>query len=498
VKQALETLESRYAEIRDLQHTVSILGWDQQTQMPRGGAAERGRQFATLSGLIHERKTAPELLDAVEKLERKSESLKPRQRRLVELAAREVRKATSLPGELTRELALAEARGHESWVEARANDDFAHFAPDLERIVELKREQAKLSAGDGPLYDALLDDFEPGATTAEIDPLLDDLRELTVPLVEQVRASKVKVDTKPLRGRFPAADQRAFVRDVVVAMGIDMDRARLDLAAHPFCGGIGPIDVRMTGRYDDRDLRPGLYGAIHEAGHGLYEQGLDPKRTRSPLGGAISMAIHESQSRLWENRIGRSRAFWKHFLPRARKQFPAALRGVKLDAMWRAANELGPSFIRVEADELTYNLHIILRYRLELELVSGSLEVRDLPERWNDEMHATLGIRPRNDADGCLQDVHWSSGAIGYFPTYSLGNLYAAQFVDAAERDLGDIDAMVARGDLEPLASWLREKIHKHDRTVTAAKLVKRVTGSKLSVEPFRRYITGKVEAIYG
>lgn len=498
MKSALETLEARYAEIRDLRQASSILGWDQQTTMPRGGAGARAQQLATLTGLIHERTTAPELSEAIAKLERRGEKLKPRQRRAVELAAREVRKATAVPADLAREMALAEARAHEAWVAARAADDFSIFSSHLEHIVELVREKARLTAGDGPLYDALLDDFEPGATTADIDPLLNELRDLTVPLVAHVRATRVKLDTRPLRRKFPVDAQRAFVRDVVTAMGIDMDRARLDLAHHPFCGGVGPIDVRMTGRFDERDLRPGLYGAIHEAGHGLYEQGLDPKRTRSPLGGAISMAIHESQSRLWENRIGRSRAFWKHFLPRARRLFPQAFKGVRADAVWRAANEMRPSLIRVEADELTYNLHIVLRYRIELDLVQGRLAVRDLPERWNQEMRESLGIEPPSDADGCLQDIHWSGGAIGYFPTYSLGNLYAAQFMEAAERDLGDVDALVAEGELAPLAEWLHENIHRHDRKYTANKLVKRVTGSKLSVEPFRRYITDKIETLYG
>jgi carboxypeptidase Taq len=498
MKRALELLERRYAEIADLRHTVALLGWDQQVLCPESAAELRGHQLSTLAGVIHHKTVDPELGAALETLQRGTAKLRPEQRRMVELTAREVRKCAAVPAELASEQALIEARAQQAWIAARAADDFAHFAPHLASIVDLKREQARLSANGGPLYDPLLDDYEPGATVAEIDPLLEELRQVTVPLLERVRRSRSKVDSSPLRGRFPVEAQRAFVQQVIGAMGIDFGRARVDLSTHPFCGGVGPVDVRMTGRYDARDLRPGLYGAIHEAGHGLYEQGLDPKRVRNPLGGAISMAIHESQSRLWENSIARSRPFWRHFLPKARKHFGAALAGVTVDQIFRASNHLRPSLIRVEADELTYNLHIVLRYRLELELIDGRLAVRDLPERWNDEFESLLGFRPPTDREGCLQDIHWSSGAFGYFPTYALGNLYAAQFLEAAREALDDLDGSIAKGQFEPLAEWLRSNIHSRDRTLTAAQLVQRVTGKPLSVAPFARYITAKVEALYG
>lgn len=495
---ALAELENHVAEIRDLEHSRATLSWDQEVMMPSGGAELRARSLATLTKLIHERWSDPRVVRLVKQLQ-KAEGLKPRERRAVELCARNVREATLLPTELATEIALTKSRALESWKHARATDDFKHFAPLLEKTVDLAREQARILAGKrGNLYDALIDHYEPDGTSAQFDVVLGELKDVTVPLVEQVVRSKSKVSPKLLTKSYPVEAQRTFVREIVTSMGIDLDRGRLDLSTHPFCGGVGPGDVRMTGRYQAKDLRPGLYGAIHEAGHGLYEQGLDPKRARHPLGGAISMAIHESQSRLWENLVGRSRAFWKHFLPKARRAFGTTLKGVKLDDIWRASNAMGPSMIRVEADELTYNLHIILRYEIERELISGELEVRDLPERWNSGMRDTLGLVPRTHSEGCLQDIHWAMGAFGYFPTYSLGNLYASQFMEAAMKDMPELDEQIARGELRPLRDWLANKVHRHDRIYTADALVKRVTKRPLSVDPFARHITAKVEQLYG
>jgi carboxypeptidase Taq len=364
-------------------------------------------------------------------------------------------------------------------------------------MLDLKREVAELNrTRGGLLYDALLDDYEPGATVASIDPLLSDLRAVTVPLVKDVVASRVKVDLRPVRTRFDVAAQRDFARSVVEGMGFDLTRGRMDLSTHPFCGGIGPDDVRMTSRFDPTDLRGGLFGVIHEAGHGLYEQGLSRRRTRHPLGGAISMAIHESQSRLWENMVARSRAFWTHWLPRL-KRANKQLKGVTVDSTWRAVNEMRPSCIRVEADELTYNLHIILRYEIERDLLDGDLQVRDLPERWNEGMRELLGIVPRNDSEGVLQDIHWAIGAFGYFPTYSLGNLYAAQFMEAARKQIRGLDGRIARGDLATLRNWLADQIHRHDQVYSAGQLVKRVTGHSLGVDAFARHITKKVSELY-
>ncbi len=497
MKTALQEIESRWAEIKDLEAGLSILGWDQEVMMPPGGAEARAGTLATLTQVVHERLTDRGLLRAIERLHKQREVLPRRQRRMLALARRRARRAALLPGSLAAEIARTESRSVVAWRKARQASDFSLFAPLLEHMLGLKRQVAKLVHRKGEPYDALLDEYEPGATLETIDPLLRELQAFTVPLVRHIAGARNKPDQRPLLGSFDIEAQRAFAQEVVTAMGIDLERGRLDLSAHPFCGGVGPSDVRMTGRFHPKDMRGGFFGAIHEAGHGLYEQGLDPKRARTPLGGAVSMAIHESQSRLWENMIARSRPFWKFWLPRLIKSCPR-LKGTRLDDFWRAANVMKPSMTRVEADELTYNLHIVLRYEIERDLVAGTLAVRDLPERFADGMEELLGIRPKDAAEGVLQDIHWSMGAFGYFPTYSLGNLYAAQFMEAAREALPNLDAEVARGRMGDLADWLHQSIHRHDQLYDAETLCKRVTGQKLSLDPFRRYISAKVEAIYG
>jgi carboxypeptidase Taq len=492
----MNELEHRYAEIQDLRHGLNILGWDQQVMMPQGGATARAHTLATLTGLAHQKITDPQLRKLVRSLSRKKDLPRAR-RRTVELVKREVDKASAVPSSLAKDMAHAESQGLESWQAAREAKDFKRFASDLSRMVDLKREVARLTAGRGRLYDALLDDFEPGATVKQIDPLLGELKAVTVPLLESVVASRKKVDLRPFVGRFDVSAQESFARAVALSMGIDPDRSRMDRSTHPFCGGTGPNDVRMTARYDQKDTRGGLFGVIHEAGHGLYEQGLDARRLRTPLGGAISMAIHESQSRLWENNVARSRPFWKHWLPKLRRAHPQ-LKGVPLDAVWAAANVMKPSMIRVEADELTYNLHIILRYEIERDLIEGQLEVKELPDRWNAAMHDSLGITPRHDSEGVLQDIHWSMGLFGYFPTYSIGNLYAAQFMEAARKGIRGLDGKIAAGNMAPLRAWLQDKIHRHDQLYTAAQTVKRVTGKPLGIDAFRTYITKKVRTLYG
>jgi carboxypeptidase Taq len=466
--------------------------------MPPAGATTRGHTLAALAGVLHERRTAPPLARALERLHRRRARLPRARRRAVELLHHDVRKARCVPARLARELALAESRGLETWRHARAQRDWSHFRPALEEMVGLKRRVARLCAAGAHPYDALLDDYEPGATMAAVDPLLAELREFTTTTLKRIVASGARPATRPLTGRsFPVAAQRAFVEELVGAMGLPPERRRLDLSTHPFCTGIAPDDVRMTSRFDPRDVRGGLFGAVHEAGHGLYEAGLDPRRARSPLGGAVSMALHESQSRLWENQVARGRPFWQAWLPRMRRALPS-MKGVSVDAVWRAANAMRPSMIRVEADELTYNLHIVLRYEIERDLVEGRQDVAGLPERWNDGMHALLGIRPRHDAEGVLQDIHWAMGLFGYFPTYSLGNLYAAQFMEAARRAIRGLDRRIAKGDLGTLREWLREHVHRHDRVRDAATLCRRVTGRPLGVDAFARSMRAKVRALYG
>ena len=497
-KEALSDLNRRFGEIRDLEHTTAILGWDQEVIMPPGGAELRAQSLATLTSVIHERLADPILVEGVMRLREGASDLAPEDRRAVELAWRSVRKAVAVPKDLAVEFARTKSRALESWRRARDASDFSAFAPDLERILVLAKRIAEADPEGRDPYDAAIDEYEPEGSAEQFDPLLEELERRSVALLDRVRGAGRAMDTAAVQGEFSVEGQRAFVRRVVLAMGIDLDRGRLDLSTHPFCGGVGPSDVRMTGRYDPRDLRMGLFGAIHEAGHGQYEQGLDPARMRLPIGGAASMAIHESQSRLWENLVARSLPFWKHWIGPLRDAFPSRLEGVGPEDVWRAVNAIEPSLIRVEADELTYNLHIILRYRIERELFDGRLHVRDLPERWNTGMRETLGIAPESDAEGCLQDIHWSMGAFGYFPTYSLGNLYSAQFLDAARRDMPSLEEDFARGELRPLAEWLHAKIHCHDQLHTAAELVQRTTGEPLSVEALGRHLEQKVEALTG
>jgi carboxypeptidase Taq len=389
----------------------------------------------------------------------------------------------------------------EAWVKARKGNAFDVFAPWLEKIVSLKRREAEvLGYRDGHIYDPLLDQYEPGAKTAEIGPLLAGLRERLVPLLQAIAGSKRTPPAQlyPPGTTFPREAQSEFGLAVVRDMGFDLDAGRLDTANHPFCSPAAPSNVRLTTRYDDHDPRSCFFSIIHEAGHGLYEQGFEAEHYGTPMADAVSSGIHESQSRLWENQVARSRPFWEHYFPKLRERFPAAFAGVSLDGFHFSVNEVRPSLIRVEADEFTYNLHILLRFEIECDLLTGKLGVSELPRVWNARMEKYLGLTPPTDADGVLQDIHWSFGGFGYFPSYTLGNLYAAQFMVQARRDLPDLDDRIRRGDLRALRDWLRERIHRHGSRWRAHELVMHVTGKPLSVEPFLDYLRGKFGPLYG
>jgi carboxypeptidase Taq len=493
----LAEVEERFAQLRDLDHLQALADWDQEVLMPAAGSEARAQALATLARVAHERAIEPGMLNCLGTLRERRAELSPEDNRKVELIWRRVRPATRIPAALAAELALAKARGVEAWRRARAESDFQAFLPALELLVTLTRRMAEATAEGQAPYDVLLDHYEPGARADQVLPLLESLASASAPLLERVRSHPAPPSTKLLRKRFPVAEQQAFVREVLGQMGFDFERGRLDLSTHPFCGGNGPHDVRLTARYQERDLRPGLFGAIHEGGHGLYEQGLSAERTRSPLGGPLSMALHESQSRLWENLVARSRGFWKHWWKPLKQRFPDATQGYKLDDIWRAVNAYEPGLIRVEADELTYNLHILLRTGLEQRLISGALAPADLPAAWNAETQRLLGLEVPSDALGCLQDIHWSMGAFGYFPTYALGNLYAAQFMEAAQSDLGDLEAAFAEGQFQPLRQWLKEKIHQHEQVHSAEELILAVTGSPLSSAAWERHMSAKLDGVY-
>lgn len=498
----LEPLINRLLEIRRIQSAASVLSWDQETYMPAGGGAARAEQIATLEGLAHEKLVSQEvetlLADWIDPATGQAAAgWDEPSRSLLRETWRDFSRAKKLPSafviRLSRECSLAQ----QAWVTAREESRFSKFLPSLRTIISLKREEADYLGYRNSPYDALLDTYEPGATIGQLAPLFTELRERLVVLLRKVQASGVAVDDTCLHQRFDQAKQIEFGRLVLVAMGYDFERGRLDLSAHPFTTSFHPTDVRVTTRVFEKDLPSCLFSCIHEGGHGLYDQGLDPRYYGSPLGESVSLGIHESQSRLWENCVGRSRAFWHCFYPILQQTFPQQLATVPLDLFYAAINRASPSLIRVEADELTYNLHIMLRVEIEQALIENRVQPDDLPELWNEKMQSYLGIVPEQDAEGVLQDVHWSMGAFGYFPTYTLGNLYAVQFFEQAKQELPQLEEHIAAGQLVPLRRWLEQKIHRWGRMFTPDHLARRVTGKGVSPEPFLHYLEGKYRELY-
>ncbi|MCX7620822.1 MAG: carboxypeptidase M32 [Acidimicrobiales bacterium] len=489
----------RWADISAINAAAAVLAWDQETHMPPKGQPARGRHLAVLAGLAHERLCDPALADVIDEVAREAEPGSDLDAQVRE-ARRAVTRATAVPGELARALAEHQSKALTSWQQARAANEFPLFAADLERMVVLTSERADAYVDAGiaeQRYDALLDDYEPGARQATLTPLLQALATELSPLVLAVADSGRTIDESVCRGSFPPDAQRAFAVEVATAMGYDFGAGRLDESAHPFTTGFGPNDVRITWRWHDDDFRPGLFGVMHETGHALYEQGLPVDWDGTPIGKAISLGVHESQSRLWENQVGRSRAFWEWALPRFRRYFPDHT-SFGLDDLWPALHTVTPSLIRVEADETTYNLHIVVRYELERQLFSGDLAVMDLPDAWAASYEDLLGIRPSGVDEGVLQDIHWAMGAFGYFPTYTLGNLLAAQLFEAAERELTDLSGLLSAGEFDALLAWLRHTIHTKASRYSVEELILQATGTRLTPDPFLRYLRANVEAAYG
>jgi carboxypeptidase Taq len=488
-------LVHRFRDINLLNSCAGVLGWDERTHMPRNGSAHRGEQMALLARLAHEQMTSSALADSLAAAE--GSKLADDQAANVREIRRVRDRAAKVPGELVETLARETTRAQQIWQEARSHNDFAAFRPSLETIVRLKREEAQAVGYRDVPYDALLDEYEPGATTAEVTRLFAALRKELAPLVASIAASSRRPKTDILHREYPVDRQAIFGQAAAAAIGFDFAAGRLDVTTHPFCSGIGPGDCRLCTRYNPHHFNEAFFGVLHEAGHGIYEQNLPGDHFGTPLGSACSLGIHESQSRLWENQVGRGRAFWEHFFPRARQVFLDSLRDVPLDDWVFAINDVRPSFIRVEADEATYNLHIILRFAMEQALTSGDLKPADVPGAWNEKFQAALGLTPPDDARGCLQDIHWSFGGLGYFPTYTLGNLYAAQFMEQARKDLGDLDAGFRRGEFMLLKDWLIDRIHRHGQHYRASVLCERITGRPLSHEPLLRYLRGKYGPLY-
>lgn len=487
-------------EIALLESTNALLGWDERTLLPVRAGAYRAEQMTCLSGLIHQRSTDPQVGEWLDQLADSPAAADPHSDvgATIRQLRREYKKKIKLPQSLVEELTRTAVLGQQAWVEAREQDNFAGFQPLLVRIVDLKRQQAAAIGYSDCPYDALLDDYEPDAQTSNVRDVLDGLRRELVPLVAAIQDSGREPDRSILTRNYSVDRQRSFGTQAASAIGFDFERGRLDVTHHPFCSSMGPHDCRITTRYDERFFPGAFFGTLHEAGHGMYDQGLRTEQYGLPPGTYLSLGIHESQSRMWENLVGRSLPFWQYLFGAAVSSFPEALQDVQLDDFYFAINDVRPSLIRVEADEATYNLHIIIRFELEQALLDDQLQVGDLPGAWNEKYEQYLGIRPPTDADGVLQDIHWSAGLIGYFPTYSLGNLYAAQLFAAADTELGGLHDQFARGEFAPLLEWLRTNIHQAGQCYPAAELVQCVTGKSLSHEALIAQLNSKLAPLYG
>ncbi len=483
----LQQFKEYLADISRLSQAAALLSWDLETGCPRAGVAKRAEAMGLLSQEIFSRSVSERMGGFLDTLA--ATELSDDDRALVRVVKRDYDKAKAIPPALVRDLSVTAAQAQPAWEQAKADAAFPAFAPHLEKLLALKCEMADIVGWQGHRYDALLDDYEPGLTVAELDPLLATLRADLVPLAEAIIARQGPVPALPAGG-YPVAAQRALGEEVLRLLGYDFAAGRLDASAHPFSITISAGDHRVTTRFDERDFRPSFFSVLHEGGHALYEMGIPAKFHETPLGEGCSMAVHESQSRFWENIVGRSRAVLEYVRPVMARHLPA-LDGLDSDALYRLANGVQRSLIRTEADEVTYNLHVMLRYELEKGLLDGSLAVADLPAAWNAKLRDYLGLTPTSDRAGVLQDVHWAHGSFGYFPSYLLGNLYAAQLADDMTRDL-DLDACLRRGDLRAPLAWLREKVHAHGRALLPAELLQRATGNAPDARYFLAYLRHK------
>lgn len=459
---------------------ADVLEWDEEVFLPANAVKHRSEQLAFLAGLLHDRATDPRydhLLNIVE-----GSSLTSDPGSSASVNVRELRRGYDrdrrMPRKLVEESARVTALASKAWIQAKRKNDFKSFAPWLDRIFQLAREEADAAGHNGTRYDALLDDYEPGITTEMLSSLFKRLGDELTPLVASLSGRSGRISSRLGAKKFSLDKQRIFSQSIAAALGFDLDGARFDTGQHPFCTAIGPGDVRIALRFDSNDFTRGLFTLLHEVGHALYDQGLDPEHYGTPMGEAVSLGVHESQSRLWENQVGRSEGFWRHFYPSLQQIFPKGLRDTSMEMFRRTINRVEPGTVRVQADEVTYNMHIVIRFELERALLSGDLVVSDLPGAWAELYQRYLGVTPEDDRDGCLQDVHWAEGLIGYFPTYALGNVYAAQLFAAAEHDIGPLDERFAQGDFRSLKLWLNDKVHRHGMRYRAGELIERATGN--------------------
>jgi carboxypeptidase Taq len=498
MKDKFAQLKTLAAEIVDLGQAAAVLAWDQQTNMPPGGAEARANQLAYLGKLAQEKAISPEIGKLLEVLLPYADQIDPDsdEARFIKVTDKGYKKATRVPVEWVVEFTRVTALANQTWVEARQKSDFSIFQPHLEEIVKLRRQYATYFPDVTHPYDALLDDFESGMKTSDVKIIFEALRPKQVEIIKAIR-ERPQVDDTFLHQAFDAQKQLVFGKEVITQYGYDWNRGRQDLSPHPFTIGIGVNDVRFTTRVDPNFLNSSLFGTLHECGHALYALGPRPELERLGLSNGASLAVHESQSRLWENLVGRSLPFWQHFYPRLQELFPAQLANLPLDSFYRGINKVQPSLIRVEADEATYNLHIMLRLEIEIGLIEGKTQVKDLPEIWNTKMNEYLGLTPPNDALGVLQDIHWSGGGFGYFSTYALGNLISCQLWEVINQDIPDLPDQIRQGKFTELRAWLVQKIHQHGSKFEPQDLVQRVTGSKITPEPYLKYLKTKFFEIY-
>ena len=495
----LETLKERMREISHLGSARSVLGWDQQTYMPPGAAEERADQLSTLSRIIHDKFTSDEVGKLLDDAIRETEGMDygSDDAALVRVVKRDYDLETKIPGDLVAEQTKTSSLAHEVWVNARKENDYKSFQPWLEKNVDICRRIAEHHGYEECMYDALLDEYEPGMKTSDVERIFGDLRTGLIELVRQIKESGVEVNGTIMTRKYDKQAQIEITNDLVKKIGYDLTTGRQDQAVHPFCTSFATTDVRITTRFNESYLPGSVFASMHEAGHAMYEQGSPEKFNGSPLRGGTSLGFHESQSRMWENLVGRSRPFINYYFPTLQEKFPESLGDVNAEQFYRAANHVKPSLIRVEADEVTYNLHIMLRFELEKAMIECEVNFSDLPEIWNSKMEEYLGIKPPTDAEGVLQDIHWSSGTIGYFPTYALGNLISVQLWEKITDEMTDIYEQIGRGEFSPLRQWLVENVHKHGRKFFPQELIHRITGEQIESGSYLRYLRNKYSDIY-
>jgi len=495
--QQFDLLKARLNEISDVNHAASLLNWDQETYMPSGAAQSRSEQLGTLSKISHEMFTSPTTAKLLKSAAAEETTMKnAKKAAIVNIAKRDYDEAKKLPSEFVAEMARVNSQATHAWIDARRQSKFELFAPWLKKNFDLARRAADYLGYTEHIYDALLDQYEPGMKTSEVATIFADLRDQTVPLVHAIVANKDRVTDDCLHGQFDKQVQEDLAKKVAAQLGYDFNRGRMDYTTHPFCTHFAIDDVRITTRTDETMFNTMFFSVMHEVGHALYEQGISHDYDRTPTGTGCSLGLHESQSRMWENLVCRSRESWVYFYPQLCEALPV-FKDTPLETFYKAINKVEPSLIRVEADEVTYNLHIMVRFEMEMAMLDGSLKMNDVPEAWNAKYKDYLGVVPENDAVGCLQDVHWSNGLIGYFPTYALGNLISVQLFDRIKKDIPDLTDQFKRGEFSALLAWLRKHIHQHGRRYLPPDLIKRASGKNLSAKPYVAYLKAKFGAIY-